>query len=286
VRLYDFGVTADGSLYYVMELLDGLDLETLVGRYGPMPVGRVVRIGLQACNSLAEAHAAGLIHRDIKPANLFLARQGLEADVLKLLDFGLVLRQSVAGDAAEGKLFAGTPAYLAPETLHGRGLDHRADMYSLGCVLYWLLSGETVFPVQDSAAKVLQMHLSERPHPPSARMQRPCPPELDALVLRCLEKQPERRFADASELRLAFAAIRIPASEAWTDDDARQWWSRIASNVDAPHAQLDAEAQTVVKRLDPELESVRATGDRGATPTDTDRTAVQTIVPVQLDDSA
>src|SRR5206468_1620159 len=150
VALYDFGHAKDGSFYYVMELLDGIDLETLVDQYGPMDPGRVVHILYQACKSLEEAHKAGLIHRDIKPRNILLCKLGLEYDFAKVLDFGLVksLRPT---DVAESMLtvegvITGTPAYLAPEiALGNRDIDGRADLYSLGCVAYFLLTGLLVF---------------------------------------------------------------------------------------------------------------------------------------------
>ena len=157
IALYDFGSTQDGTLFYVMELLDGVDLEELVRQHGPLPAERVTYILRQACGSLAEAHARSIIHRDIKPANIYLCRRALDHDVVKILDFGLVRR--LTSDTAGGKglvtnpeLIAGTPAYLAPEIALGGVVDGRADLYALGCVAFWLLTGRVVFQAATVAA--------------------------------------------------------------------------------------------------------------------------------------
>lgn len=225
VELYDFGVTEDRTLYFVMELLDGLDLETLVQHYGPLAPGRVIHLLRQVCESLEEAHASGMIHRDIKPANLHLGRLGLEYDFTKVLDFGLV--KSVAGAsehslATAAGLTPGTPAYMAPEMGDDKKVDGRADLYSLGCVGYYLLTGRLVF----EAANALQMyaqHLTETPAPPSSRSKVPLPPGLDELILACLAKKPEHRPRTAAELARSLAAIKI---EPWTQEQARQWWEQ------------------------------------------------------------
>ncbi|MET0412256.1 MAG: serine/threonine-protein kinase, partial [Polyangiaceae bacterium] len=183
IELYDFGVSAQGELFYVMELLLGLDAETLVERFGPLPSERVAYLLMQACDSLEDAHARGLVHRDIKPANLFVARKGVEFDFLKVLDFGLVKRwqgpdaedlsRSLAAVSAVGQTAAGqivgTPAFLAPEAAVGRdGLDHRADLYALGCVGYWLLTGSLVFD-DASPIEMVISHVTKAPLPPSSR---------------------------------------------------------------------------------------------------------------------
>jgi hypothetical protein len=225
VALYDFGVTEDGTLYYVMELLHGLDLERLVERFGPVPAGRCVALLAQACESLEEAHARGLTHRDIKPANLHVGRMGRRWDAVKVLDFGLVLRDRVAG-RAEARLTAadqvgGTPAFMAPEMILGNAVDGRADLYALGCVAYWLLTGTMVFEGRTSL-DVMMRHLGAEPVPPSQRTKLPIPRELEALVLACLAKDPAARPANASVMRRELTAI--PLAEPWTDDDAARWW--------------------------------------------------------------
>jgi serine/threonine-protein kinase len=224
VNLYDFGVTQDGDFYYVMELLEGLSLEQFVKKFGPMEPGRAVYALRQACHSLAEAHARGLIHRDIKPANIFLCRLGPDEDFVKVLDFGLVKHvaagETVAQLTMEGAL-TGTPAFLPPEIAMGTAFDERADIYALGCVAYYLLTGELVFSRETPMAMALA-HVSEVPRPPSERSEVAIPPLLDALILQCLAKDPAGRPASAFELASRLAAT-VPA-DAWTDDHAHQWW--------------------------------------------------------------
>ena len=166
VELYDFGVTDDQTLYFVMELLDGLDLDSLVRQHGPLPPGRVVHVLTQVCASLEEAHVRGLVHRDIKPANIHLGRLGLVCDFVKVLDFGLVkpiadwsVEQTLATQAG---LVVGTPGYMAPEMVVSDTVDARADLYALGCVGYFLLTGQQVF-VGDTTMKVMAKHLQETP---------------------------------------------------------------------------------------------------------------------------
>lgn len=236
IGLYDFGLTDDGTLYYVMELLNGLDLETMVERFGPQPATRVVYFLRQACHSLAEAHAVGLIHRDIKPANLFACRFGLQTDFIKVLDFGLVkLMRGPAPDeslaTAPGEAM-GTPAYMAPEVAVGeRDLDHRVDIYALGCVGYWLLTGRTVFEA-DTPVKMMLEHVRTPPAPPSARSELPIPPDLDALILACLAKRREDRPADALELARRLDGCDV--GEPWTEERARTWWETHAPEAGVP----------------------------------------------------
>jgi serine/threonine-protein kinase len=241
VQLYDFGVTRDRRLYLVMELLDGIDLESLVRRFGPLPPARVVHLLRQACRSLAEAHAVGLVHRDIKPANLHVCRLGLEYDFLKVLDFGLV--KGGAGGGASPLLTApdltpGTPAYMSPEMAAGEPVDGRADLYSLGCVAYWLLTGSLVFQADHPLRMVLQ-HLQSPPPSPSLRSAHTIPPALDALILDCLAKSPAARPAGAAELAAALDAIQL--SDEWSVLDAREWWETnlgAAGPVDRVSAEL------------------------------------------------
>jgi eukaryotic-like serine/threonine-protein kinase len=224
VELYDFGETEDGTLYFVMELLQGLDLETLVRREGPLPQERVIHILRQVCESLEEAHVSGLIHRDIKPANIHVGRVGLRHDFVKVLDFGLV--KSVLPSAAEDSmataagLTPGTPAYMAPELALGEPYDGRADLYALGCVAYYLLTAQLLFDAS-SGFQMIAKHIQETPVPPSQRTELPVAPELDAVVLACLAKRPEDRPQSAAELDRMLAEIDV---EPWGEEDATRWW--------------------------------------------------------------
>jgi tRNA A-37 threonylcarbamoyl transferase component Bud32 len=225
VELYDFGVTEDGTLYLVMEFLDGMDLETLVRESGPLPAGRVIHVLRQVCESLEEAHASGFVHRDIKPANIHLGQVGLRHDFVKVLDFGLVKEVSSASLTTSmatiaGQMALGTPAYMAPEMALGEPVDGRADIYALGCVAYFLITGKLVF----EAEKVFQMiaqHLQAAPIPPSERTDRPVSPELEQLIMKCLAKNPNDRPQSAADL--AQLLDWIPA-DAWGEEQARGWW--------------------------------------------------------------
>jgi len=224
ITLYDYGISEDQSLYYVMEKLDGLDLWYLIEEFGPIGGPRTVHYLRQACDSLAEAHAAGIVHRDIKPTNLFTCRLGYNFDFLKVLDFGLV---KCALDSATTQLTAqgvttGTPAYIAPEAgVDSSKVDARSDLYSLGCVAYWLLTGKLVFDEEGAVSTVLA-HVNNRPEPPSKRIRADVPPELESIVMRCLEKDPANRPQDALELSGLLA--ECDAGGTWTPEDARQWW--------------------------------------------------------------
>jgi serine/threonine protein kinase len=236
VQLYDFGVTQDGTLYYVMELLDGMDLEAVVRRDGPMPAARVVHLLLQACDSLSEAHRKGVIHRDVKPANIYLCREAFECDVVKILDFGLAKRivpVAAPGSASETRsdVIAGTPAYLAPETISGTHvIDGRADLYALGCVAHWMLTGRLVFQA-DSAMGMLAAHLERTPAPPGASAAVAVPPALDALILECLAKSPDDRPASAEALASRLRAVPLDAP--WRAQDATRWWDAHPAATDA-----------------------------------------------------
>ena len=229
IELYDFGFAADGSLYYAMELLDGLTLQQLVERHGPQPAGRVIALLGQACLSLAEAHRRGLVHRDIKPSNLMTCRMGTEVDFLKVLDFGLVKASGPAdgrltGDArlTAENVAAGTPSFMPPEAIDGvHGLDHRADLYALGCVAYWLLEGRPVFDGPSPLA-ILVKHSREAP-PPISGAAGPVGEDLEAVMLRCLEKNPADRPGDALELRRALLGCSQAAE--WGAVQAERWWA-------------------------------------------------------------
>lgn len=226
IELYDFGVSEEGEFYYVMELLDGINLEVAVERYGPMPPDRVVFLLRQMCDSLEEAHAAGLIHRDIKPANIFLCRHGLRYDFVKVLDFGIVALgpgpEQVNQKLTAEDVVGGTPAYMAPEmATRTDTVDGRADIYALGCVAYWLLSGHTPFERETAMATILA-HVKEKPMPPSHVSEITIPEQLDALVLECLEKNPADRPASAAELSRRLT--RVAGADGWDQEKAARWW--------------------------------------------------------------
>ena len=226
VSLFDYGTAEDGTLYYAMELLDGIDLETLVKHFGPLPPERVLYVLDQACASLAEAHALGLVHRDIKPANLVLCRVGADVDFLKVLDFGLVKPRYLAegSHVSLAGAVSGTPGYVAPEHIAGKPIDGRSDLYSLGCVAYFLATGQRVFVRRDKA-ELLQAHLTEEPVAPSRRApQAAIPPSLDALVLALLARDPTARPPDARALR---ALVRGAMNDApsWSEERREAWWA-------------------------------------------------------------
>ena len=229
IQVFDFGLTQDGTFYYVMELLTGRDLESLVREFGPLSPSRVLYLLRQVCHSLADAHARGLVHRDIKPANIYVCRMGLEYDFAKVLDFGLVKVQPRGDRERNATTLAtmenttpGTPAYMAPEVILGDSeVDRRADVYSLGCVAYFLLTGELVFEA-DTSMKMLVQHLHAEPVPPSQRTELPLPREMDDLILACLQKDPKRRPQDAGELYQIACRVRI--RDEWNSDEAKRWW--------------------------------------------------------------
>ncbi len=224
IEIYDFGRTDDGTFYYVMEYLPGMSLADIVDSHGPMPPGRAIHLLRQACGALAEAHASGLIHRDLKPANIFAARRGGRWDFAKVLDFGLVKDRDA--DASDPRIsrdhtVQGTPNYMAPEQVLGRpDLDHRIDLYSLGCVAYAVLTGRPPFD-EASGVAVMLAHAKSPVEPPSRR--RPgLPADLERVVLRCLEKSPDDRYPDAIALERALADC-ASASD-WDDGAAERWW--------------------------------------------------------------
>jgi serine/threonine-protein kinase len=224
VYLFDFGVSDEGSFYYVMELLDGISLDVLVNNFGPQPAGRVVHFLKQVCESLEEAHRHGLVHRDIKPSNIFACSVGMEYDFAKVLDFGLVKNLSMEETmhlTMDGSA-TGTPAYMAPEIALGeRTIDGRVDLYGLGCVAYFMLTGSPVFEEKTPTATALA-HIQKPPVPPSQRSEIPVTPELEEIILRCLAKNPEDRPRSAQHLgRLLDACTQIPK---WTRDEAAEWW--------------------------------------------------------------
>jgi hypothetical protein len=249
IAIYDYGRTPDGVFYYAMEYLSpGLSLQTLVERDGPQPEGRVVQVLRQVCGALAEAHAIGLIHRDVKPANIMLCERGGMYDVVKVLDFGLVKQVGASGDQAltSAHAITGTPLYMTPEAVEApEQVDARSDLYAVGAVAYFLLTGRPVFEGR-SAVEVLAHHLHDAPILPSERLGRVIEPGLEALILRCLAKDRAHRPADASALLAALEAgpaLHVPA---WTPQDARGWWERRAG------ACLECERATKLGQPDPE----------------------------------
>ena len=237
IEIYDFGVTQEGTLYYVMELLRGIDLKTLVERHGPVPPERAVHLMRQACHSLADAELAGLVHRDVKPSNLFTCRKGRDHDFVKVLDFGLVKSVGRSGAAAgqltEAGMVSGTPGFMAPEMAFGEApVDGRSDLYALGCVGYWLLTGQLVFE-QEAPMKLLLDHLQTPPVPPSERTELAIPASLDRVVLWCLEKRPEDRPGSAIDLGRALEDLGrdLPA---WSDERALRWWRTHLPHVALP----------------------------------------------------
>jgi len=257
VAIYDYGRTPDGVFYYAMEYLDGINVQDLVASYGPQPPGRVIRILDQICGALAEAHDQGVIHRDIKPPNIILTERGGEFDVVKVVDFGLV--QSINAEAA-GVTFAtraeilGTPHYLSPEAaLASSHVDARSDLYSLGAVGYFLITGHLVFEAATVFEAMLH-HVQTTPLPPSQRTEQPVPPDLEALILCCLQKNPADRPLDAAALRRDLR--RLSAALDWTDQHARGWWQAFRgarqhhapslAAPDAPTVLVDLESRAAV----------------------------------------
>jgi serine/threonine protein kinase len=284
IELYDYGVTDDGSFFFVMELLEGLDLAQLVREHGPQPAARVIHLMMQACGSLAEAHDAGLLHRDIKPANLFVCRFGDEVDIVKLLDFGIahnladpatVWPASPAQNALPLGIVApapiantgerltelgsvvGTPGYIPPEQATGGSLDARGDLYALGCVAWWLLAGAEVYP-DASGDDLIRIHVNDPVPDLRAAVRGWLPSELETLVTSCLAKRPEDRPHDARALANMLGAIAIPDEHAWTRVKAIAWWQSLrvhatstpeAATAAAPAPKLTrAPAATVAAR--------------------------------------
>jgi serine/threonine-protein kinase len=225
IQVYDFGVTREGAFYYVMELLDGIDLQTLVERHGAQPSERVAYLLIQACHSLREAHERNFVHRDVKPANIFVCWLGAECDFVKVLDFGLVLDRAPTPEELEDeKRFVGTPAVMAPEMLRFNSpVDARADIYALGCVAYWLLTASRVFEAT-TLHDMLVMHAHQKPLPPSKRLGRPVHAPLEEIVMSCLDKNPNRRPQTARELVELLSALEF--AQPWSEERAESWWDQ------------------------------------------------------------
>jgi serine/threonine-protein kinase len=223
IEIFDYGHTDDGTFYYVMEYLPGLSLADLVRKFGPLPAGRAVYIMRQVCKSLAEAHRQGMVHRDLKPPNIFIAILGGECDVAKVLDFGLVKTTTSPESPQLTADFtvSGTPSFMAPEQAQGiRDIDGRADIYALGAILYFLLTGRPPFEKETPVALMIA-HASEQVRPMS-ELGVEVPADLEAIVLRCLAKSPADRFDDARDLATALGSCQCAAE--WTDSRAEEWW--------------------------------------------------------------
>ncbi len=248
IQVYDFGVTREGAFYYVMELLDGIDLMTLVERFGPQPAERVAMLMKQVCHSLREAHARNFVHRDIKPANILTCVVGGDYDFVKVLDFGLVLdRHLTPQELDDEKQFVGTPAVMAPEMLRFQApVDARADLYALGCVGYWLLTGKRVFEAE-TRHDMLVMHAHQKPVLPSRRIDRPLHPGLEAVVMQCLEKNPNKRPQTARELSDALSTLTF--EHEWSDERAELWWKQNHPERQRATSALDQKGQS--ERVEP-----------------------------------
>jgi hypothetical protein len=229
IALYDYGRTPDGLFYYAMEYLEGLALDKLVQGFGRQPEGRVIHILRQVCGSLAEAHTQGLVHRDIKPANIFLTHRGGIPDFVKVLDFGLVKARNLEGQAELTGATAtlGTPLYMSPEAVrYPDSMDARSDLYSLGCVGYYLLTGEPVFAGL-SVGEVLVHQVESPPEKPSVRLRGPVSPDLEELLMSCLAKKPAERPASADAFEAALA--KCAAAARWSRAEADAWWQKRAT---------------------------------------------------------
>ncbi len=239
VQIFDYGITDDGTLYYVMEYLRGLNLQEMIQQTGPLPPGRLVHFLRQICNALQEAHAIHLIHRDIKPSNILACKCGGACDVVKLLDFGLVRQISAThkpqAPATFGQLdvgmtidtgregIAGTPHYMAPEQISAsHRVDERTDIYGVGALAYFLLTGKPPF-IRPTLNEVLSAHLHEAVEPPG-RLVEGLPADLEAVVLKCLSKDPDERFPNVGALEAALAGCGC--SSDWPAESASAWWER------------------------------------------------------------
>ncbi len=241
VAIYDYGRTPEGVFYYAMEYLDGIDLQTLVDRYGPQPEGRVIHILKQMCGSLYEAHSLGLVHRDIKPANVMLNRRGGEADVVKVLDFGLVKALDEKKRGAQTGGLSGTPLYMSPEAIQTPDLvDPRSDLYAVGAIGYFLITGQPVFDAT-SLVELCQQHVSAVPESPARRLGAAVSPELEAALLACLEKRRDKRPQTARDL--AALLDRATGMRSWSFEDADAWWGR----HERTHAASDPSATRIAE---------------------------------------
>jgi eukaryotic-like serine/threonine-protein kinase len=245
VAVFDYGRQANGVFYYVMEMIDGIDLDSLVTQNGALPLGRALHVSRQLAGSLAEAHSVGVVHRDIKPANVMLTNRGGIPDFVKVLDFGLARAPDGQTKLTQAGLLLGTPLYMAPELLQGgEGASPRSDVYAAGCVLFFLLTGKDAFSATSIPA-IIARHSMGNVHRLEKEMIGPCPSEIGDLVHRCIEVDPAKRYANGTELCVALEdlAYRYP----WTSRDAQTAWeeqrTRAACLAPTEHALRIAEAE-------------------------------------------
>jgi tRNA A-37 threonylcarbamoyl transferase component Bud32 len=244
VAIYDYGRTPEGLFYYAMEYLSGINLDQLLRQFGPQPEGRVVRILRQVCGSLAEAHQIGLIHRDIKPANIVLTRRGGVCDVVKVLDFGLVKARHVTVDKVMAKAVVGTPHFMSPEAIQDPGkVEARSDLYSVGAVGFWLLTGTTLFE-SETVKSLLENQVRDAPSSPSERLGRAVSPDLERLIVQCLSKAPEGRPASARHLEHALGQCAL--LEPWADERAEEWWKSNLAGIEHMPLAPSAEKTLVI----------------------------------------
>jgi len=249
ITVFDYGRTPDGLFYYAMELVHGATLTEIVGLDGPMPPERAIHVLRRICDALNEAHLAGLVHRDVKPDNVLLAAQGGDYDVVKVVDFGLVKEVEAKGVGVthEGTI-VGTPQFMPPEVIKGqRQPDARSDLYALGGLAFFLLTGEHAF-VAESVIEVCSMHLSQEPDAPSKRLGQPLPDGLDALVLSLLAKEADGRPPSAAAVRDALSEIECDPP--WTRERAQKWWRDFGDEVRAAHVGTDVRTDTRALAID------------------------------------
>ncbi|MBK7194897.1 MAG: serine/threonine protein kinase [Myxococcales bacterium] len=273
VAIFDYGRSVDGVFYYAMEYLDGIDLERLVRTHGAQPPARVAHILAQVCGSLAEAHGLGLTHRDVKPANVILCQRGGHADIAMVVDFGLVKEVARLDDDTRTAAIAGTPAYMSPEAITDpTQVGPASDLYSLGALGYFLLTATRVFEGK-TAMHVCAQHVTDPPVPPSQRVATPISADLEALILRCLAKEPAARPASARALRAALKALPLYAD--WDELQAQAWWDVFATARAAATAGPSAPPLTITREF-------ASLTDRELTPRDDEPAAGQATETGQL----
>jgi serine/threonine protein kinase len=247
VAIYDYGRSPDGVFYYAMEYLAGISLDRLVTRFGPLSEGRTIHILRQICGSLAEAHAMGLIHRDIKPGNIILTRRGNLHDLVKVLDFGLVEAvhsPSRTDNTSNLSVPMGTPRYMAPEAILNPGkVEARSDLYSLGALGYFLVTGQSLFTA-DSIEEILRHQVHSEPVAPSLRIGRRVAPDLESLLMQCLQKDAAKRPPSAAALEAQLAACADSAR--WANEDAARWWQENMAALEAQEIAVEQEKTLVI----------------------------------------
>jgi eukaryotic-like serine/threonine-protein kinase len=246
ISILDYGHSEDGTFYYVMEYLEGTDLERLIAADGPLDAPRAIHILAQASGALAEAHLLGLVHRDIKPANIMLTSRPDEPDIVKVVDFGLVKTLETDGNDSEVTFvdaLVGTPTCLAPEAITAPdSIDGRADIYALGVVGYYMLTGKRLFEGR-TVVEICSKHLTEAPASPSTRLGRPIAADLERVILSCLSKSRDDRPPTAQALRAALLACGDAAR--YDADAARVWWREHGDRLRRTTAVRDAHAATI-----------------------------------------